>query len=46
MTAPDRFDDTHEGPLLEVTGLTTDFLTAEGRVRAVAAGRLGRIERH
>jgi peptide/nickel transport system ATP-binding protein len=35
MTAPERFEDTHEGPLLEVTGLTTHFLTPEGRVRAV-----------
>jgi peptide/nickel transport system ATP-binding protein len=35
MTEPERFEDTSEGPLLEVTGLTTHFLTPEGRVRAV-----------
>jgi peptide/nickel transport system ATP-binding protein len=35
VTAPERFEDTYEGPLLEVTGLTTHFLTPEGRVRAV-----------
>ena len=35
MTEPERFEDTPEGPLLEVTGLTTHFLTPEGRVRAV-----------
>ena len=35
MTEPDRFEDTPGGPLLEVTGLTTHFVTSEGRVRAV-----------
>ncbi len=35
MTAPNRFKDAPGGPLLEVTGLTTHFVTPEGRLRAV-----------
>jgi oligopeptide/dipeptide ABC transporter, ATP-binding protein, C-terminal domain len=35
MTETERFEDTPEGPLLEVTELTTHFLTPEGRVHAV-----------
>ena len=35
MNAPARFEDEYSGPLLEVTGFSTHFLTPEGRVRAV-----------
>ena len=35
MTEPERSEEAPDGPLLEVNGFTTHFVTTEGRVRAV-----------